>query len=124
MATQDDQSEYLIAPDLSRRGLSRAVDGIDQDGNEIKEKHQSTAGRFILANLLPKNKNIKFNLINSVFIDNTDSVHIAETYFEYLSNNIHVVTCNKIACSSDYKYYEKLKNQSRFGKSKFLYETS
>ena len=34
MATQDDQSEYLIAPDLSRRGLSRAVDGIDQDGNE------------------------------------------------------------------------------------------
>ena len=34
MATQDDQSEYLIAPDLSRRGLSRTVDGIDQDGNE------------------------------------------------------------------------------------------
>ena len=34
MATQDNLSEYLIAPDLSRRGLSRAVDGIDQDGKK------------------------------------------------------------------------------------------
>ena len=34
MATQDDLSDYLIAPDLSYPGLSRAVDGIDQDGNK------------------------------------------------------------------------------------------
>lgn len=34
MATQDDPSDYLIAPDLSHPGLSRAVDGIDQDGNK------------------------------------------------------------------------------------------
>ena len=34
VATQDNLSEYLIAPDLSRRGLSRAVDGIDQDGKK------------------------------------------------------------------------------------------
>ena len=83
----------------------------------IKKGEDSDKEKFL-------KKVIKFNLSNSVFIDNTDSVHIAETYFEYLSNNIHVVTCNKIACSSDYKYYEKLKNQSKFGKSKFLYETT
>ena len=33
MATKEDLSEYLIAPDMSRSGLSRPVQGIDQDGN-------------------------------------------------------------------------------------------
>lgn len=33
MATKEDLSEYLIAPDMSRLGLRRPVQGIDQDGN-------------------------------------------------------------------------------------------
>ncbi|MGY9011818.1 MAG: formate dehydrogenase accessory sulfurtransferase FdhD, partial [Rhodobacterales bacterium] len=33
VATKEDLSEYLIAPDMSRSGLSRPVQGIDQDGN-------------------------------------------------------------------------------------------
>ena len=38
----------------------------DQQGKEITEKHTSTAGRFLLANVLPKNYNIKFSLINKL----------------------------------------------------------
>jgi DNA-directed RNA polymerase subunit beta' len=32
----------------------------DQDGKPIDEKYTSTAGRFLLANVLPKNHNINF----------------------------------------------------------------
>ena len=37
---------------------------LDETGKEIKEKYKSTAGRFLLASLLPKNFNIKFSLID------------------------------------------------------------
>ena len=37
---------------------------VDQDGKPIIEKFTSTAGRFLLANVLPKNYNIKFALVN------------------------------------------------------------
>ena len=39
---------------------------IDKSGKNIKEKYTSTAGRFLLANVLPKNYNIKFSLINKL----------------------------------------------------------
>ena len=37
---------------------------IDENGNKKLEKYTTTAGRFLLANLLPKNKDIKFSLID------------------------------------------------------------
>jgi DNA-directed RNA polymerase subunit beta' len=39
---------------------------IDDKGNKISEKHRSTAGRFILANILPKHHKIKFSLIDKI----------------------------------------------------------
>ena len=39
---------------------------VNEKGEKIKEKYISTAGRFLLANLLPKNHNIKFSLINKL----------------------------------------------------------
>ena len=37
---------------------------VDDTNKIIKIKYTSTAGRFLLANLLPKNKNIKFTLVD------------------------------------------------------------
>ena len=37
---------------------------INEDGSNKLEKYTSTAGRFLLANILPKNKDIKFSLVN------------------------------------------------------------
>ena len=37
---------------------------VDQKNNVVKQKYSSTAGRFLLANLLPKHHNIKFTLID------------------------------------------------------------
>ena len=39
---------------------------VNKDGNVITEKYTSTAGRFLLANVLPKNHNIKFSLVNKL----------------------------------------------------------
>ncbi|RFS26446.1 bifunctional aspartate kinase/homoserine dehydrogenase I [Chitinophaga silvatica] len=64
------------------------------------------------------------NLRNSVFVDNTASEEVAATYHEFLQHGISVVTCNKIACSSDYSYYKKLKDLARKYNASFLFETN
>ncbi len=70
-------------------------------------------------------KTIKaLNFRNSIFVDNTASAEVSETYKSYLSNSISVVTCNKIACSSAYENYSVLKNLARTYNAPFLFETN
>lgn len=64
------------------------------------------------------------NLRNSVFVDNTASADVAAIYAEFLQHGISVVTCNKIACSSDYSAYKKLKDLARRYNASFLFETN
>lgn len=66
----------------------------------------------------------QLNLRNSVFVDMTASEDVARSYPSYLKNSIAVVTCNKIACASDYTYYKQLKDLSRKYNAPFLFETS
>ncbi|MCB9202787.1 MAG: bifunctional aspartate kinase/homoserine dehydrogenase I [Flavobacteriales bacterium] len=64
------------------------------------------------------------NLRNSIFVDNTANAEISTIYEDYLNNNIAVVTCNKIACSSSYQNYSKLKGISQEYLVPFLFETN
>ncbi|TRX22227.1 bifunctional aspartate kinase/homoserine dehydrogenase I [Flavobacterium franklandianum] len=64
------------------------------------------------------------NLRNSIFVDITANQSVSETYEQYLKQNVAVVTCNKIACSSAYDNYKKLKNLSRQFNAPFLFETN
>ncbi|SFW46200.1 aspartate kinase [Sinomicrobium oceani] len=66
----------------------------------------------------------ELNLRNSIFVDNTASDIVAATYADYLKNSIAVVTCNKIACSSDFEHYSLLKDLSRKYNAPFLFETN
>ncbi|WP_425237792.1 bifunctional aspartate kinase/homoserine dehydrogenase I [Ulvibacterium sp.] len=66
----------------------------------------------------------ELNYRNSIFVDNTASDEVASTYNSYLGNSISVVTCNKIACSSDYENYKSLKNLAREYNAPFLFETN
>ena len=61
---------------------------------------------------------------NSVFIDNTANQEVSEVYEKYLRQSISVVTCNKIACASDYENYKALKEISRKYNASFLFETN
>jgi aspartokinase/homoserine dehydrogenase 1 len=64
------------------------------------------------------------NLRNSIFVDITANEEVSKTYEQYLKQNVAVVTCNKIACSSAYANYKNLKNLSRQFKAPFLFETN
>jgi aspartokinase/homoserine dehydrogenase 1 len=66
----------------------------------------------------------KKNLRNSVFADITANDEVASTYYQLLEKSISVVACNKVACSSEYAYYKKLKDLAREFNCLFLFETN
>ena len=64
------------------------------------------------------------NLYNSVFVDCTASAEVSNIYLSLLENNISVVTANKIAASSEYAHYLRLKQTALDRGVKFLFETN
>lgn len=64
------------------------------------------------------------NLRNSVFIDVTANEMVAGVYGKLLQKSVSVVACNKIACSSAYNDYQKLKSLAREFNALFLFETN
>ena len=71
-----------------------------------------------------KDEVIGMNIFNSVFVDCTASADVAGLYEDLLSNNISVVAANKVAASSDYDNYAKLKATARKRGVKYLFETN
>ena len=67
---------------------------------------------------------IEMNLANSVFVDCTASEEVASIYQSLLDANISVVTANKIASSSSFKAYSRLKETAREKGVKFHFETN
>ena len=64
------------------------------------------------------------NLRNAVYVDVTANNDVATTYDSLLQKSISVVACNKVAASSAYEYYKKLKNLAREYNALFLFETN
>ena len=64
------------------------------------------------------------NLRNSVFVDVTAHETVANVYAQLLEKAVSVVACNKIACSSPYENYAKLKSLARQYNAAFLFETN
>ena len=67
---------------------------------------------------------IEKNLRNTVFVDVTANDVVATCYEKLLAKSISVVACNKVACSSAYENYRKLKNLSREFNAMFRFETN
>lgn len=64
------------------------------------------------------------NLRNAVFVDVTANEAVAMSYDQLLQRSISVVACNKVACSSSYGFYKKLKDLAREHNCLFLFETN
>ncbi len=64
------------------------------------------------------------NLRNSVFADITANDELATVYGDLLQKSISVVACNKVAASSPYNYYKKLKDLAKEFNCLFLFETN
>ena len=67
---------------------------------------------------------IDMNIFNSVFVDCTASEEVAAQYENLLRHNVSVVAANKIAASSSYDNYHRLKQIARERGVKFLFETN
>jgi aspartokinase/homoserine dehydrogenase 1 len=64
------------------------------------------------------------NLRNTVFVDVTANADVAGIYGQLLEKSIAVVACNKVAASSEYVQYAKLKALAREFSAGFLFETN
>jgi len=67
---------------------------------------------------------IQKNLRNSVFVDVTANEVVASSYSRLLGKSISVVACNKIAASSAYSNYCRLKSLAREYNAPYLFETN
>ena len=114
------------------RRLKLNVVGISSSHNAIfcREGIDLGSYREELAKSAPSNINhlreevIGMNIFNSVFVDCTASSEVAGLYQEFLDHNISVVAANKVAASSDYESYLKLKETALKRGVKFLFETN
>ena len=84
----------------------------------------------LLANAVPANLEaftdtmIKRNLRNTVFVDITASDKVPSVYEKLLRKSLSIVACNKIAASSAFANYKKLKDLAREFNCRFLFETN
>ena len=94
-------------------------DGIDlQTYREQLDKAEPSNARKMLEGIL------KMNIFNSVFVDCTASIEVSKLYQSLLEHNVSVVACNKIAASSTYNNYKKLKETALAHGVKFRFETN
>lgn len=97
---------------------------IDEDGIDL-EKWKERIQEGDKANVVEfVDAVISHNMRNSVFVDVTANENVATLYEKLLKKSVSVVACNKIAASSAYANYRKLKDLAREYNSNFLFETN
>ena len=64
------------------------------------------------------------NLRNSIFVDVTANPAAAGCYAALLEKSVAVVACNKVAASSDYALYVRLKSLAKEFNTSYLFETN
>ncbi|MCR5152851.1 MAG: bifunctional aspartate kinase/homoserine dehydrogenase I [Prevotella sp.] len=94
-------------------------DGLDLDNyrEQLKASAPSSADKL-------RRDVLNMNIFNSVFVDCTASKEVAALYQTFLEHNISVVAANKIAASSDYDSYLKLKQTALARGVIFRFETN
>ena len=97
---------------------------LDRDGIDLDNYEKILRAGFKADTDHMREEIIKMNIFNSVFVDCTASRQIATLYQTFLEHNISVVAANKIAASSDYDSYLKLRQTARDRGVWFRYETN
>ena len=97
---------------------------LDRDGIDLDNYEKILRAGFAANTEHMRDEIVKMNIFNSVFVDCTASRQIAQLYQTFLEHNISVVAANKIAASSNYDSYLKLKQTARDKGVWFRYETN
>lgn len=106
-------------------GIARSTKAIfDRNGIELDGFRDNLENGIDINPQKLKEEIISMNIFNSVFVDCTASEQVAALYEDFFNNGISVVTANKIAASSHYPNYRRLKDAARRRNAKFLFETN
>ena len=97
---------------------------LDRDGIDLDNYEKILRAGYPANTEHMRDEIVKMNIFNSVFVDCTASRQIAMLYQTFLEHNISVVAANKIAASSDYDSYIKLRQTARDRGVWFRYETN
>ena len=89
---------------------------VDKDGKKIVEKHISTAGRFLLAETLPKHHKIKFSLMDKLLTKKAVS-EIIDLVYRYCGQKQTVIFCDSI---KDLGFKHAFKAGISFGKNDLI----
>ncbi len=89
---------------------------VDEKGNTKFEKHISTAGRFLLSNLIPKNINNKFSLVDRLLPKKIVS-EVIDHVFRFSGQKSTVIFCDKL---KDIGFKHAFKAGISFGKDDLL----
>ncbi len=113
-----DQIEFALSSDQIKvhSTIISRFETVDEKGNKKFEKYTSTAGRFLLANLLPKNFNIKFSLIDRLLPKKTVS-EIIDVVFRFCGQKTTVIFCDKL---KDLGFKHAFKAGISFGKDDLI----
>lgn len=123
------QSDFL----REKRGLEIKVVGMAntkkmlfvEDGIDLKNWKKDLTASEVKSDLPVFIGRMKeLNLSNTIFVDNTADPKVAGYYESILDNSISISTPNKIATSSGYLQYQRLKNIALSRGVQFLYETN
>ncbi|PDH18647.1 MAG: DNA-directed RNA polymerase subunit beta' [Pelagibacterales bacterium MED-G41] len=95
--TDADQIEFALSSGQIKvhSTIISRFETIDEKGNKKFEKYTSTAGRFLLANLLPKNKDIKFSLVDRLLPKKVVS-EVIDIVFRFCGQKTTVIFCDKL----------------------------
>ncbi|MEO7045308.1 MAG: bifunctional aspartate kinase/homoserine dehydrogenase I [Ferruginibacter sp.] len=128
LAQLQKQQEYLLKNlriKIKVAGLSNSKKMLlNEDGINL-ENWQTALGEGNSSNINDYvQKIISKNLRHTIFVDATANEEVANSYSSLLEKNIAIVACNKIACSSSYSDYRKLKDLTTEYNAQFLFETN
>ena len=106
-------------------GLSNSRRMLINENGIALDKWEETLNAGQIANLQSfVDEIIARNLRNSIFVDITANDGVAGKYDQLLKKSISVVACNKVAASSSFDNYKKLKDLAREFNCHFLFETN
>ena len=106
-------------------GIATSMKAIfDRDGIDLTCYKQLLDEAPISTDKQLSDEIIGMNIFNSVFVDCTASKDVALLYQDFLSHNISVIAANKIAASSSYDNYIRLKETALARGVLFRYETN
>lgn len=75
--------------------ITARVPQIDEDGNEVMQRFETTPGRVRLGALLPKNAKAPFSLVNGL-LRKKDVQNVIDTVYRYCGQKESVIFCDQI----------------------------